>query len=100
MDRSRIIKLIKQTYETDEIGQKVPVETETEVFCSISSVSGSEWFEAGRNGIKPEIKVSMFCHDYKGERIVELDGIRYSVYRTYQAKHEVIELYLEKKAGV
>lgn len=100
MDRSRTIKLIKQTYQTDEIGQKVPVETEKEVFCSVSSVSGSEWFEAGRNGIKPEIKVTMFCPDYQGEEIVELDGTRYSVYRTYLAKHELIELYLEKKAGV
>lgn len=100
MDRSRVIKLIKQTYQTDSIGQRVPVETAKEVFCSIASVSGSEWFEAGRNGIKPEIKVSMFCHDYQGEKIAELDGTRYAVYRTYQAKHEIIELYLEKKAGI
>ena len=100
MDRSRTIKLIKQTYQTDGIGQKVPVETEKEVFCSVSSVSGSEWFEAGRNGIKPEVKIAMFCYDYEGEKIAELDGTRYSIYRTYQAKHEIIEIYLEKKAGV
>ncbi len=100
MDRSRIIKLIGQTYKKDSIGQMIPEETEREVFCSVSSVSGSEWFEAGRNGIRPEVKVTMFCPDYQGEVIAELDGTRYSVYRTYMAKHELMELYLEKKAGV
>lgn len=100
MDRSRVLTLIRQTYQTDEIGQRVPVEEKKDVFCSVASVSGSEWFEAGRQGIKPEIKVSMFCHEYQGEKIAELDGVRYSIYRTYQAKHETIELYLEKKAGV
>lgn len=100
MDRSRILKLIGQTYKKDSIGQMIPEETEREAFCSVASVSGSEFIEAGRNGIKPEIKVTMFRPDYRGEVIAELDGTRYSVYRTYMAKNELIELYLEKKAGV
>lgn len=41
----------------------------------------------------------MFAFDYNGEDIVEIDGNRYSVYRTYRAKADEIELYLEKKAG-
>ena len=100
MDRSRTLKLISQTYKKDSIGQMIPEETEREVFCFVSSVSGSEWLEAGRNGIRPEVKITMFQPDYQGELIAELDGTRYSVYRTYMAKHELIELYLEKKAGV
>ena len=100
MDRSRTLKLISQTYKKDSIGQMIPEETEREVFCSVSSVSGSEWIEAGRNGIRPEVKITMFQPDYQGELITELDGTRYSVYRTYMAKNELIELYLEKKAGV
>lgn len=100
MDRSRTLKLISQTYKKGSIGQMITEETEREVFCSVSSVSGSEWFEAGRNGIRPEVKITMFQPDYQGELIAELNGTRYSVYRTYMARHELIELYLEKKAGV
>ena len=42
----------------------------------------------------------MFSYDYGHEKIVELDGVRYGVYRTYLGKNESIELYLESKVGV
>lgn len=100
MDRSKVMTLISQTYEEDEIGQQVPKESRKDVFCNVSSVSASEFFDAGRSGIKPEYRVTMFVHDYNHEGIVELDGRRYGVYRTYIGKNETIELYLEQKAGV
>lgn len=99
MDRSSVIKLIKAEYTEDEIGQRVPVETSREVFCSIESISGKEWLEAGQKGLNPEIKITMFCYDYENEMVVEIEGKRYAVYRTYRAKNETLELYLEKKAG-
>lgn len=100
MDRSRILTLIRQEHKKDEIGQQVPEEIRRIVYCNVSSVSGSEWHEGGRNGIRPEIKATVFQPDYQGELIAELDGERYAVYRTYLAGNELIELYLEKKAGV
>ena len=100
MDRSNVITLIEETFRQDEIGQTVTQENKRKVYCNIASISGSEWMEAGRNGIKAEYKVVMFRYDYQGEIIAELDGQRYSVYRTYAAQNEMIELYLEKKAGV
>lgn len=100
MDRSRVLTLIRVTYTDDSIGQQVPQETRRDVFCNVSSVSASEFFDAGRAGLKPEYRVTMFAHDYEGEEIVELDGARYGVYRTYLGKNETIELYLERKAGV
>lgn len=100
MDRSNIINLIAKTYKVDAIGQRIPQEGRREVFCSVSSVSGTEFLDAGRSGIRAEYKITMFAPDYAGEEIAELDGVRYSVYRTYLAKNEQIELYLEKKAGV
>ena len=42
----------------------------------------------------------MFAYDYEGESIVEIDGTRYGVYRTYLGKNETLELYLEQKTGV
>ena len=100
MDRSNVLVLVSQTYQMDDIGQQVPVETTREVFCNIASISRAEWFDAGRSGLKPEYRATMFAYDYAGETYAELDGVRYSVYRTYLGSNETIELYLERKAGV
>lgn len=100
MDKSRVLTLIKTTYTVDEIGQQVPVETRRDAFCNVSSVSASELFGAGKAGLKPEYRATMFAPDYEREEIVELDGMRYGVYRTYLGRNETIELYLERKAGV
>lgn len=100
MDRSRVLTLIGVTYEADSIGQQVPVETQRDVYCNVTSVSASEFFDAGRAGLKPEYRATLFVHDYGGEEIVELDGVRYGVYRAYLGRNETIELYLERKAGV
>lgn len=48
MDRSNVMQLITKTYTEDAIAQRIPAETTRNVFCSIASVSASEWFEAGR----------------------------------------------------
>ena len=100
MDKSRVLTLIGVSYQPDSIGQLVPQETRRNVFCNISSVSASEWFEAERSGLKPEYRATMFAPDYNGEELAELDGKRYGVYRTYQKRTDEIELYLERKAGV
>jgi len=109
MDRSNTIVLIKQTYTTDSIGQRVATETYTPVFCQIRSVTSTEWFAGGQNGIKPAYQVSMFKYEYSGELIANIGGTissssivggkRYSIYRTYEAKNDILELYLEEKAG-
>ena len=99
MDRSTVISLVGVTYQTDSIGQQVKTETTRDVYCNISSVSASEWFEGGRNGLNPQYRATMFRYDYEGELVAILNGVRYSVYRTYIGRNDTIELYLEKKAG-
>ena len=41
----------------------------------------------------------MFAGDYNGERVVEYDGKTYGVYRTYYARTDTVELYVERKGG-
>ena len=100
MDKSTVVTLVSTAYETDEFGQKTPVETLFDVFCELQSVSMSEWFEAGRNGIKPEYRLTMSQFDYDGQTEVIIFGKRYGIYRTYIYKNDNIELYVEQKAGV
>jgi len=109
MDRSSTIVLIGQTYTVDSIGQRIATETYSTVYCQIRSVTSTEWFAGGQNGIKPTYQISMFKYEYSGELVVNIGGTvtngvltggkRYSVYRTYEAKNDIIELYLEEKAG-
>lgn len=100
MDRSNVLTLVSITHETDSIGQKIPVESAVDVFCSVSGISATEWFKAGEAGLRPAYRVTLFAPDYDGQEVVILDGVRYAVYRTYLAKNEQIELYLEKQVGV
>jgi hypothetical protein len=42
----------------------------------------------------------MFEPDYDGQEIVRFNGVRYAVYRTYHAKDNNIELYVQKEGGI
>lgn len=99
MDRSDIITLYKDTVTYDDYGVAVKTRTGREVYCKVDSVTRSEFFEAGKAGLRPEYRMSMFFGDYEGETIVGYNGRMYSVYRTYMAKTDIIELYVERKTG-
>ena len=99
MDRSTPIYLISTTYTEDAFGVLQPTTTKRLVYANVTSVSASEWFEGGRNGLNPEFRMTMFGPDYEGEEIVEYNGALYSVYRTYTAKTDRLELYVEKRKG-
>lgn len=100
MDRSRVIYLISSTSgEPDKYGVRRKTETKKKVFCSVRSVTSQEFFEGGRNGLQPQYQVSILRHEYGGETIAELDGVRYGIYRTYVGANESLELYLETKGG-
>ena len=94
-----VITLIFNTFEDDSIGQQKPIELRRDVFCRVSAISRREWFDAGNSGLKPELMFSVFFGDYCGEKTVEYNGERYTVYRTYRADPETVELYCERRAG-
>lgn len=99
MDRSQTIKLIANTKTQDARGVWRTAETARDVFCNVQSVTASEFFEGGRNGLNPEYRFTLFFGDYEGETVIEYNGKRYGVYRVYHARTDVIELYAERKGG-
>lgn len=99
MDRSNVITLIGQKKTQNEYGVWESTETKRDVFCDVSSVTRAEFFDGGRNGLNPEYVFIMFYGDYNGETIVEYNGNRYAIYRTFHARTDVIELYAERKGG-
>ena len=99
MDRSEVITLVSTVKTQDEYGVWRTTPTLRDVFCQVDSVTRNEFFEAGRNGLNPEYRFTMFFGDYDGEQTVIYNGLSYSVYRTYHARTDVLELYVERKGG-
>ena len=100
MDRSTAINLIAETYAKNSYGQLVPTSSSRKVYAQIDSVSRSEFFEGGRNGLNPELMFRMLASDYRDERTVEYNGKKYGIYRTYLGRNDIIELYAERKGGL
>lgn len=99
MDRSDVITLYAESVSYDSYGVANKSITSRNVFCKVDSVTRSEFYEGGRNGLNPEFRMTMFVGDYNGERVIGFKGKKYSVYRTYLAKTDIIELYVERQGG-
>ena len=93
-----VIQLVSVTNTQDGYGVWQKNETTVQVYCRVDSVSQSEFFEAGRNGLNPEYRFTVFAADYNDEDTVIYNNKRYGVYRTYRTG-DYIELYVERKGG-
>lgn len=99
MDRSNVITLISTVKSQDDYGVWRESEIGRDVFCQVDSVTRSEFFEGGRNGLNPELRFTVFFGDYNDERIVEYNGRRYGIYRVFHGRTDEVELYAERKGG-
>ena len=101
MDRSDVICLVDFDHVQDKNGVWQKTEVKTEVYCDVRSITQTEWFNAGRNGIEhPSLVFVINRNEYSGQEAVEYNGKLFGVYRTYMAKNENLELYCEAKGGL
>jgi SPP1 family predicted phage head-tail adaptor len=105
MLKANVLDLITVSPEAAGVGTE-PEETRRTVFCTIRSIGQQEAYLALGQGLNPELKV-ILAHDfeYEGERLCELDGVRYDILRTYVTEEDAIELTIQRigrnaKAGV
>ena len=96
-----VLTLLRYTLVKDAYGvQQKGTPEEVPVYCKAESVTRSEFFNAGRSGLNPEFRFTMFAGDYSGETELMYRGKGYSVYRTYHVPGtDYIELYVERKGG-
>lgn len=95
------VTLIQTTYQTDSIGQQVATESRTTVPATVTSATRGEWVSAGQNNYRADLVVTTPLINYSGERIAEVDGRRYAIYRVYRDEDtDLIELYLQEEGGV
>ena len=97
----RTIKLIGTGTTTTvvSIGQYTSPPIEVNVIAQIRDITQSEFTSAGMVGLKPAKQFRVRSWEYCGERLVEYDGVTYSVYRTYLAEDGRMELYTEERTG-
>lgn len=96
-----VILLIQEHWSQDAIGQQISTETCREIFATVETLSRSEWFRASVDGLQRDYKLRTAAINYQGERLAQLHGQRYGIYRVYYpADSDDVELYLESKAGV
>lgn len=93
------ITLITETFPTEKTNENgfdnPPVESKNTVFCNKRSISQSEYYKAQQAGKQVEAKIEVHSADYAGEVLVEFEGKRYSVLKTYeQPDSDIIELTL------
>lgn len=73
----------------------------TYILGRVESVGRSEWYDAGREGMTPEIVFVTPDVNYHGEQQAQWQGERYKIYRTYRRRNsQEIELYLARRVGV
>lgn len=97
---SDVVTLIAVVRTQNSIGDWIQSERYNEVYCKMDSVSRDEWYSAGRLGLKAQYRFTISLADYGGEEILEYQGKRYAVYRTYNVNNDHIELYVERQVGV
>ena len=96
MMRADVIDLIKETASAHGVHESV-TETARTVYCTVQSVTRSEYYNALNQGIQPEYVFRLaLAEDYEGERVVRYKGLKYRVIRTYRTADDGIEITCER----
>lgn len=99
MDRSSVIYLLGIVWTENEYGVLESKMYKHKAYANVSSVTSTEYFNGGLNGLKPELRMTVFARDYRGEEVLAYRDKPYTIYRTYMANNDMIELYCELRKG-
>ena len=96
MGKPAVIGLVTENSRMHGVHESV-TEDVRPVYCTVRSVGRSEYYNALNAGIKPEyVFILALEDDYKDERLLDYQGKRYRVVRTYAPEDGGIELTAER----
>lgn len=93
------VTLIKIVTGYDELMNPIKEEVKTTVLCDLQSIGRNEFYNASVQDLKPEVAFVIHGFEYEKQNLVEFEGERYSVLRTYGTDDQMIELTCEKAIG-
>ena len=89
MVKADVLFLIGQTPEAHGVFEEY-IESKRQVFCTVRSVGMTEKYEAMSKGLDLQYVFALSDYaEYAGEKVVEYNGERYSVIRTYEAGQKI-----------
>lgn len=73
-------------------GETVITETKTNVYTTKKSVRQTEFYQSAGAGIRLEVVFEIHSFEYNGETLVEFEGKRYIVERSFDKNSDTVEL--------
>lgn len=96
MIRPDVIWLITENSRTHGVHEDV-TDAERMVYCTVKSVTRSEYYAALNVGIRPEYIFELaLAEDYHGERLAKFHDQKYRIIRTYETDSGSLELTAER----
>lgn len=91
---SERIGLVTRHTVTDAEGYEIEGTTEVHyVYGNWQSITQTEFFSAGQQGIDAKIKFTVYASEYQGQQEILYGSKYFNVYRTYKVKEDLMELY-------
>ena len=91
---SEQIGLVTRHTMKDAEGYEVESTTEIHfVYGNCQSVTQTEFFSAGQQGIDAKCKFTVYASEYGGQDEIMYHNRYFNVYRTYKVKEDLMELY-------
>lgn len=87
--------LMSSTIIVDELLQEIEVTLPELVYCATSSIGQREFSASMQVGLKAERTIIIDHEEYDGQKEVEYNRKKYSIYRTFVRDDGNIELYCE-----
>lgn len=94
------IKLIAESITKNAYGAPISTETERKIYCQCRSVGRADFYDGMQAGLDQSYVFVTNPVNYQGEKLLEYNGKRYAVTRTYQASLDELEIYAGVKVGV
>ena len=99
MNYAEKIALVSIEYTQDDLGEWIETRTNTEIFGWVESISMSEFYQAGMQGLEPDYKITIWAQEYGNQELIEYKDKIYNVYRTYRRKDGRLEMYVTERKG-
>lgn len=98
MKRYVEVTLIGETYTRDKNAEQVATTTETTVIGTLTSATTTEFYQAANAGYHPDVVVKVYAQEYAKQKRLRVDGVEYSLIRTYLSG-DFIELHCQQKGA-
>lgn len=94
-----VAQLIDTKTVTDPDGYRQEIKTESLVYVDVQSVKRGEYYCGRQAGVELAVSFVLRACDFGGQRLIEYDGKRYRVVRTYTKDGELLELNCAEERG-